>query len=168
MPSRAPNDTEDYNGLKRRVQHDIGLVARAAKLRPPSRLPVVIEFWWHEPDRRRDPDNVRAGGTKLILDAFGPPRKNGGGGIGLLATDGPRGVAGFAGDSFIYPGNDEYRGPGVLVQFGPGDTDDWVCERTLWLPFRLPDHNELGAAREYGARKHAYRNGRAKGANQWR
>jgi hypothetical protein len=31
---------------------------------------VHIDFVWVEPDRRRDPDNVTAGGRKIILDAL--------------------------------------------------------------------------------------------------
>jgi len=31
---------------------------------------VVIEFRWFERDRRRDPDNVAAGGRKLVLDGL--------------------------------------------------------------------------------------------------
>jgi hypothetical protein len=31
---------------------------------------VVLEFTWHEQDRRRDPDNVAAGGRKLVLDGL--------------------------------------------------------------------------------------------------
>lgn len=31
---------------------------------------VILEFTWHEQDRRRDPDNVAAGGRKLVLDGL--------------------------------------------------------------------------------------------------
>lgn len=36
---------------------------------PHFQNPVIISFFWIEPDRRRDPDNIRAG-CKFILDAL--------------------------------------------------------------------------------------------------
>lgn len=43
--------------------------AKSARMKPmPS--PVRIGFLWVEKNRRRDPDNVAAGGRKLILDGL--------------------------------------------------------------------------------------------------
>ena len=36
---------------------------------PHFQNPVAISFFWTEPDRRRDPDNIRSG-CKFILDAL--------------------------------------------------------------------------------------------------
>jgi hypothetical protein len=46
----------------------------------PDRLRGMIRFDWRERTRRRDPDNIAAGGTKIILDAMKD--------IGLIASDG--------------------------------------------------------------------------------
>jgi hypothetical protein len=46
----------------------------------PDRLLGTIRFDWRERERRRDPDNIAAGGTKLILDAMKD--------IGLISSDG--------------------------------------------------------------------------------
>ena len=55
-------------GLKKHWQHRVELVLRR-KARP-LREPVRIRWIWVEKDRRRDPDNVMAGGKKIILDAM--------------------------------------------------------------------------------------------------
>ena len=31
---------------------------------------VKLKFIWHEPDRKRDPDNISSGGRKILLDAL--------------------------------------------------------------------------------------------------
>lgn len=41
---------------------------KKAELSPMTR--VVMTCVWHEKNRRRDPDNFTAGGTKIILDAL--------------------------------------------------------------------------------------------------
>jgi hypothetical protein len=53
---------------------------------------AVFTFHWFEPDMRRDPDNIRGGGTKFIMDALKQ--------AGIIASDGWKGVAGFGGDTF--------------------------------------------------------------------
>lgn len=66
---------------------------------------VFIRFTWYEENRRRDPDNVRAG-AKFILDAL---QKN-----GKLKNDNSKWIAGFAGDIFVYG-----KGQGVLIEVIP-------------------------------------------------
>jgi hypothetical protein len=63
-----------YNDMKQRYAGDIRAMVRLAcgtkipKIHPHS--VASIEFRWREPDERRDPDNIAAGGTKLILDSL--------------------------------------------------------------------------------------------------
>lgn len=88
-----------YSKLKRQWNDTVCLLAKAA------RLPLVARarfaFRWLEKDRRRDPDNVAAGGRKLILDGLVS--------AGVLANDGWAQVAGWT-DSFDLAG-----APGVEV-----------------------------------------------------
>lgn len=58
-----------YARLKRRWTDTVILLARAAKLQPIDG-PVRLMFLWVEASKRRDPDNVAAGGRKLILDGL--------------------------------------------------------------------------------------------------
>ena len=126
----------DYNGLRR-----IWIDTICATLRPEIKARPVppmgeggwwFAFTWHEPDRRRDKDNVRAGGTKLILDALVTAK--------VLPADDNRYVAGFKGDLFRY-GNG-----GVQVELSTLGAS-WA----VYIPHRLPDENEIGEAREVGA-----------------
>lgn len=57
-----------YARLKARWTDHIALLARAARLRPVAA--AEITFAWCERNRRRDPDNIAAGGRKLVLDAL--------------------------------------------------------------------------------------------------
>lgn len=58
----------------------------------PVKYPVFIEFEWHRRDRRTDPDNISAGGRKIILDCLQ--------GAGILENDGWSNVIGFS-DKFV-------------------------------------------------------------------
>ena len=78
-----------YGSTKKKYQQHVGLLIRGyyRKLgivvpHIPAATRVQIAFDWYEADRRRDPDNVSAGGRKIILDAAQA--------IGLLAHDGWR------------------------------------------------------------------------------
>lgn len=168
MPSRSTGDQEDYNGLKRRWDDIVALIAKRTITAPPAGVPIWIFVEWHEPDRRRDKDNIRSA-MKFLLDGIVKS--------GKLPNDGNGVIAGFDGDCFLYPGNEKYRGPGVVV-FLHTVPPQWALLRgatesieewwaVLRIDARMPDYNEMSAAREYGARKHVYR-ARAKGANQWR
>lgn len=88
-----------YAKLKRSWTDTVILLARAAKLQPVQR--VRLSFRWQERNRRRDPDNVAAGGRKLILDGLVK--------AGVLPGDGWECVAGWD-DEFTVAAR-----PGVLV-----------------------------------------------------
>jgi len=105
------------------------VVAAAAKWPAPER--PAFSFIWFEPDRKRDPDNVRAGGTKLILDALVL--------AGVITGDGARTVDGFMGDVFVYG---EREGVDVSAWTPEANAASWV----MAVPFRLPDMNEMIAA----------------------
>lgn len=75
-----------YSDLKRHWMEVLIPLARA-QLRPVVG-PVRIKFFYFEPNRRRDPDNISAGARKFILDALVH--------AGILANDGQKDVAGCA------------------------------------------------------------------------
>lgn len=91
-----------YARLKRDWTAAIAGLAQRASL-PTYRRPVVFKFMWVEKDRRRDPDNVAAGGRKLVLDGLVA--------AGVLTGDGWRFVQSWY-DTFRV---DPYR-PGVGVE----------------------------------------------------
>lgn len=93
-----------------------GIVANLARR---ARLPrferVLLQFDWREANRRRDPDNLVAGGRKIILDSLVKAE--------VLPNDGWAHVLGWT-DTFAVDGPDTTwycngsaipRGPGVLV-----------------------------------------------------
>lgn len=132
---------------------------------------ISVGFVWHEADRKRDPDNIRAG-AKLVMDALArgavnPVTKKRAQGL-FLHCDGAHCVRGFDGDAFCYPGEPSYRGPGVELvvtlwaPMTPGGVELDTAGCRLWLPGRLPDFNELSAAREQGVRRMVHRQFREK------
>jgi hypothetical protein len=134
---RAPR-VPDYHDLKRTWTNAIAVLARAQRLRKLSAMHAAyFLFRWFEPDRKRDPDNVAAGGTKLILDGLVV--------AGVLETDGARHVASFQ-HEFEYSG--EAR---VVVTADEVAPTKAAAGLRLVIPHRLPDLNELLAAREVGA-----------------
>ena len=58
-----------YSRLKKQWTDVVVGLAQSQKV-PAFPGRVVIEWTWHERDRRRDPDNVAAGGRKLVLDGL--------------------------------------------------------------------------------------------------
>jgi len=58
-----------YNAVKRKNEAAVVAAVRLAGLKP-MQGPVHIRFVWIEASRRRDPDNIAAGGRKFILDAL--------------------------------------------------------------------------------------------------
>ena len=80
--------TNPHAGAK--LKHGAQMVVTAyARCRKPPVFdgPVFVTFAWHEPNRRRDVDNV-AFAKKFILDALVQ--------LGILADDGRNHVVGFA------------------------------------------------------------------------
>lgn len=65
---------------------------KAAKLKPVTK-PVWIHFDWHEPNAKRDPDNIRAGGAKFILDALVE--------AGILPSDGSKWIKGLSDEFYV-------------------------------------------------------------------
>ncbi len=85
-----------YGGAscKKAVEHDIMLILGTRHFLIAS--PVDITFIWHEPNKRRDKDNV-AFAKKFILDA---PQKS-----GRLKNDNNKYIHGFT-DRFVYDGSE--------------------------------------------------------------
>jgi hypothetical protein len=91
-----------YARLKREWTEAVWAYAKQARL-PAFPRRVVLEFTWHERDRRRDPDNVAAGGRKLVLDGLVV--------AGVLKGDGWRYVQSWTDRFYVNPDR-----PGVGVQ----------------------------------------------------
>jgi hypothetical protein len=79
-----------YARIKRQWTDTVWALAKAARLDKlgPYDEAVTFDFDWVERDKRRDPDNVAAGGRKLILDGLVT--------AGVLAGDGWKHVYGWA------------------------------------------------------------------------
>jgi len=80
-----------YARMKRRWTNEVVLAVRKAKLKPVRK--AFLTFIWHEPNRKRDPDNVAAGGRKFILDGLVR--------AGILPDDTKAHVVGWE-DRFLY------------------------------------------------------------------
>jgi len=101
---------------------------------------VRISFTWMEGDRKRDPDGIAAGGTKIILDALVR--------CGVLRSDRHEGVCGlFHHFAFV-----QTKDAGVVVEIDPPNAFGGAGT-SFMFPHRLPDLNELLRARELGARR---------------
>jgi Holliday junction resolvase RusA-like endonuclease len=83
----AANRTHPKAGAraKKEAEWQVAWGVKIARLEP-IEGPVYLTFAWHEPDRRRDVDNV-AFAKKFILDALVR--------LGILAGDGRKHVVGF-------------------------------------------------------------------------
>jgi len=93
-----------YSRLKRQWTDTVWALAKSARLES-FETPVLITFEWVERDRRRDPDNVAAGGRKLILDGLVA--------AGVLKGDGWSHVRGWTDDFSVFA-----KSPGVTVTLG--------------------------------------------------
>lgn len=71
-----------YSNMKKTWGATVEGALRQYKLKP-MRGPVSVHFFWVEPTKRRDPDNIRTG-SKFILDALVK--------AGILPTDGQKTV----------------------------------------------------------------------------
>ena len=74
-----------YSAMKKQWSARIAQCVRHATLHPVQR--VFVDFQWRERDTRRDPDNILAGGQKLILDCLVT--------TGILPDDGWEEIAGL-------------------------------------------------------------------------
>ena len=93
-----------YWSLKQTLTTQVTEYAYLAFLRCMKRVDVAI-FTYHEPNRRRDKDNVGAA-KKFILDGLVK--------AGVLIDDSPRYVKMLV-DRFVYPDEPRYKEPGVEI-----------------------------------------------------
>ena len=75
-----------YAALKRQHTQKVAWLAKAAGLRTVTRS-AVVRFIWFAPNRRRDKDNISAGGRKMILDGLEQ--------AGVIPRDNWQWIAGF-------------------------------------------------------------------------
>jgi len=100
-----------YARLKRQWGTHVWACARNAGLhRTPFVGPVRMAFKWVERDRRRDPDNLCAGGRKIVNDSLVK--------AGVLANDGWRHIHSWSDTWRVDPKN-----PGVRVTIESADLD---------------------------------------------
>jgi hypothetical protein len=76
-----------YNAERQKLLTDLAFLFRGV----PALGRIWVEFCWMEPNKRRDPDNIAAGGRKLVLDALKAR--------GVITNDGWAEVAGWS-DTF--------------------------------------------------------------------
>jgi hypothetical protein len=120
-----------YARLKREWTEAVWALANLARLGSFD-VPVTLMFRWSERDRRRDPDNVAAGGRKLVLDGLVK--------AGVLRGDGWQHIAGWA-DEW----QTDRKRPGVLVSI--------TGQRDL----KLEPHADAAGARAGGPQASAQR-----------
>jgi Holliday junction resolvase RusA-like endonuclease len=92
---------------KRAAERQVAWGVKIARLEPIDG-PVFLTFAWHEPDRRRDVDNV-AFAKKFILDALVQ--------LGVLPGDGRKHVVGFSDEFHL-----DRRRPRVVVTIDKATT----------------------------------------------
>ncbi|HET7037175.1 MAG TPA: hypothetical protein VFI42_15930 [Thermomicrobiaceae bacterium] len=90
-----------YARLKRAWTDTVWALAKSARL-PTFARPVTMHFQWCELHQRRDPDNIAAGGRKLVNDGLVK--------AGVLQGDGWRWITSWS-DAWTV----DARRPGVLV-----------------------------------------------------
>jgi hypothetical protein len=116
VPAVSERTVSPYNATKQNWVLAISAWARRHLLIPPA-FPITITFRWYEKARRRDPDNVCAGGRKLILDGLVT--------AGILPGDGPNVICGFT-DEFVYQ-----HGEGVAVFLILPDLNELLAAREV-------------------------------------
>lgn len=104
--SRAP-----YNRMKRHWTDAVHMKILSCRLHAYRSGRVFFTFKWFEPNRRRDPDNVAAGGRKFILDGLVQ--------AAIIQNDGWKHVAGWK-DIFEV----DKKNPGVRVDIARADAVD--------------------------------------------
>ena len=89
-----------YSAMKKQWSRTVATCLLHAKILPMQRVAVI--FTWVERNTRRDPDNILAGGQKLILDCLVT--------TGIITNDGWANIVGLAHHFIIDASN-----PGVWV-----------------------------------------------------
>ena len=89
-----------YSAMKKQWSRTIGQCIILAKLQPMQR--AAVSFTWMERNTRRDPDNIIAGGQKLVLDCLVT--------AGILPDDGWDEIA-----ALVHGFNVDASNPGVWV-----------------------------------------------------
>lgn len=79
--------------LKKESQYLVTVWAKKTLGRWQAKAPVVMHYKWFEPNRKRDKDNICAGGRKIIQDAL---VQN-----GNLKGDGWHDIQGFTDEFFV-------------------------------------------------------------------
>lgn len=108
LPGRLPglNDLL-FTNVGARIKHQNGpkqavaLLVQAQRVTPFER-PVRLTFEWREPNKRRDPDGICAGGAKVTIDALKT--------AGVLPNDGWKNIAAIA-----HTWRVDAKAPGVMV-----------------------------------------------------
>lgn len=77
--------------LKKEAQYTVEVCARKTLKRWRASTPVFMHYTWYEPNRKRDKDNIAAGGRKIIQDALVS--------CGYIKNDGWHDIVGFS-DTF--------------------------------------------------------------------
>ena len=106
---RSPKKANDH---KKRWEIDIQWQIKIAKIKPVKQ--ATFEFIWFEKDKRRDKDNIAAGGRKYILDALVK--------MGILAGDGWEHVINWTDHFFdVREHNHGTKNGGVMVVIHDSD-----------------------------------------------
>lgn len=79
--------------LKKEAQFLVVTAARKCLKKWKPSGPVWMSYRWYEPNRKRDKDNIAAGGRKIIQDALVE--------AGYLRNDGWNDIKGFSDEFFI-------------------------------------------------------------------
>ena len=74
--------------LKKEAQYTVEVCARKTLKRWRASGPVYMRYLWYEPNKKRDKDNVAAGGRKIIQDALVA--------CGYIRNDGWNDIVGFS------------------------------------------------------------------------
>ncbi|HJY84455.1 MAG TPA: hypothetical protein VKK81_25665 [Candidatus Binatia bacterium] len=116
-----------YAALKVQWGETVVTAIRQAHIAP-ARTPVFLSFTWREATRRRDLDNVAAGGRKIINDSLVT--------AGVLGNDSWAHVVGWT-DHFVV----DRRRPGVEVEIQEQEAP--FSDRRWRDRQRVPDVREL-------------------------
>lgn len=79
--------------LKKEAQFLVVMAARKSLKRWRPEGPVYMTYRWFEPNKKRDMDNIAAGGRKIIQDALVE--------AGVLKNDGWNDIAGFRDEFYV-------------------------------------------------------------------